>query len=342
MGKATKLRYRSTNRLSGQELLERRDLLASDVLDIEPVETAHGAGCSCPGCCGLPEGHFVGDGHDHSHADLGLIDIDVDDLPGTSVDANDPLHRVDSFGNEFFFDPAPNPDLLEPQFDAESSDGDAPFESRPLNVPIYHSNPTATDKIFLDFDGHIVTGTSWNQFNNGNPIHAPAYSLDGDLNNFSSSELDRIEQAYLRVAEDYAGFDVDVTTEDPGEAFFAAGGQGIRVLISTDVDTSTGNRWYSNAGGVAYLGSWNWTSDTPVWVFENNLGTSAKAWPKQHRTKLDMPSHCRTTVTIRRVTTPATAVVSRAGHRLWASATIARSLSGAAGSMTTRTIRKMT
>lgn len=139
-----------------------------------------------------------------------------------------------------------------------------------------HSNPTATKKIFLDFDGHVVSGTIWNSRNGGNDIHAPAFSTDTDITTFSASELARIEEIWRRVSEDFAPFDVDVTTEDPGVAAFTAGRQALRVMISTDVDEAsiggTGNRWYSGAGGVAYYNSWDWTSDTPVWVFENNLG----------------------------------------------------------------------
>ena len=134
--------------------------------------------------------------------------------------------------------------------------------------------------MFLDFDGEIITGTAWNSSNNGNPIHAPAYDLDGNIFDFSTTEISRIVQIWERVAEDFAPFDVDVTTEDPGSAFFAAGGQGIRTMISTDRDDArlggTGNFWFGGAGGVAYVNSWNWNSDTPVWVFENNLSGNAK------------------------------------------------------------------
>ena len=79
-----------------------------------------------------------------------------------------------------------------------------------------HSRPGSNRVIFLDFDGHTTTGTAWN-FNYGEPIVSPAYSMDGDRNSFSNSEMDRIQNAWQLVAEDYAPFDVDVTTEDPGQ-----------------------------------------------------------------------------------------------------------------------------
>ncbi len=146
------------------------------------------------------------------------------------------------------------------------------------DVPAYQSLPSATKKIYLDFNGQLVTGSAWNNnvyfngYNTGSVINAPPYSIDADVDNFSQEELNRIREIWARVAEDFAPFDVDVTTVDPGVAKFTAGGQGIRVVVSTDVDRTSGVQWFPPAGGVAYLNSWNFTSDTPVWVFANRLG----------------------------------------------------------------------
>ena len=216
-----------------------------------PAESAnHTHGCSCALCCGAV----------HTHEDA----------------------VVDATGNSYFFDPIPpiDPEVALPEVAPENTGGTGEGEGGPVgdpaSLPKLHSRPNASQKIFLDFDGHVVTNTYWNYYNNDNPIHAPAYSTDTDIHNFSTSEVARIQEIWRRVAEDFAPFDVDVTTEDPGVAAFTAGGQALRVLITTDYDEAqiggTGNRWFSGAGGVAYLNSWNWRSDTPVWVFENNLG----------------------------------------------------------------------
>jgi len=147
-----------------------------------------------------------------------------------------------------------------------------------LVVPAYHSNPSFTKKIYLDFDGEKVMGTAWNNedytgsYNTGAVIDAPPFSTDGVLTSFSTSELATIQEVWARVSEDYAPFQVDVTTVFPGEAAFVAGGQAIRVVISTDVDATTGRTWFPPAGGVAYLDSWYWTDGSPVWAFSNNLG----------------------------------------------------------------------
>ena len=124
----------------------------------------------------------------------------------------------------------------------------------------------------------MISGTTWNNqnytgnYNTGPTINAPAFSTDLDVANFSTSELATIQEVWAQVAEDFAPFQVDVTTEDPGTALMNAGGQAMRALISTDVDASSGQSWYSNAGGVAYLNSWNWTNGSPVWIFANRLG----------------------------------------------------------------------
>ena len=41
---------------------------------------------------------------------------------------------------------------------------------------------------------------------------------------------------------------------------------GVRVVISPS------SSWYGSAGGVAYIGSFDWSSDSPTYVFSNKLG----------------------------------------------------------------------
>jgi len=137
---------------------------------------------------------------------------------------------------------------------------------------LLHSQPGASRVIFLDFDGHVTSGTVWNNNFNGNEdIISSPYDIDGNTGRFSESELGRIQNIWARVAEDFAIYDIDVTTEDPGiEALRRSGSgddyYGIRVVISPS------SSWYGNAGGVAYIGSFDWNSDTPAFVFSNLLG----------------------------------------------------------------------
>lgn len=134
------------------------------------------------------------------------------------------------------------------------------------------SRPSATKTIYLDFTGHVTTGTAWNT-GTGNPTLTTApYTTDADPA-FSDNELMNIQEIWARVVEDYSPFDVNVTTVDPpvGDLINSGGGDqrwGIRVLIGVFTPDV-----YTSAGGVAYIGSFNWDSDTPTLVFPNRLGS---------------------------------------------------------------------
>lgn len=136
---------------------------------------------------------------------------------------------------------------------------------------LLHSRPGATKIIYLDFDGHDASATSWGADAIGLP-----FDLDGNISSFSSTERDRIQYIWQRVAEDYAIYDIDVTTEDPGvealrKSNTSDAAYGIRVVIgggSTD--------WFVSSGGVAYVGSFDWNSDTPCWVFPKSLSSTEK------------------------------------------------------------------
>ena len=77
-------------------------------------------------------------------------------------------------------------------------------------VPELHSRPEVNTKIFLDFNGEKAM--NWLGFD----IPAtPAFDRDGNVNDFSASELDQIDRIWQRVSEKYSPFNIDVTTEDP-------------------------------------------------------------------------------------------------------------------------------
>ncbi len=146
----------------------------------------------------------------------------------------------------------------------------------PLFAPLadtfrLHSYPSATKVIYLDFDGHTTANTQWNtNYNNGLPFTQTAFSFEGG-NEFSSAELTRIQAIWQRVVEDFAPFDVDVTTQEPTLENLRNTGSsdkqwGIRVVVGSTFAP------FGNYGGVAYLDSFNASSDTPALVFEDNLG----------------------------------------------------------------------
>jgi len=77
-----------------------------------------------------------------------------------------------------------------------------------------HSKPGAPKRIILRFRGATITGTYWNTQRGGAPILAYAYDTDNAPATFSDAERTNIQQIWQRVAEDYAPFDIDVTTDD--------------------------------------------------------------------------------------------------------------------------------
>jgi hypothetical protein len=79
-------------------------------------------------------------------------------------------------------------------------------------VPQLDSLPGAAISLYLDFDGDFQA--SWAGYNN---IRTPAYTLDLDATTFSDAELAAIRKVWEYVAEDYAPFNVNVTTVRPAD-----------------------------------------------------------------------------------------------------------------------------
>ena len=135
--------------------------------------------------------------------------------------------------------------------------------------------------IYLDFDGHTITGTAWNASKGVDPVNVSAYDTDGDPANFSTAEQDVVHEVWARVAEDYAAFDVDVTTQEPPQEAIDRAARsdeqyGTRVLIDPDT-------WYQSGcgcGGVAYIGVYDNAGQhdyyQPALVFTKGVGTGAK------------------------------------------------------------------
>lgn len=151
-----------------------------------------------------------------------------------------------------------------------------------LSVPAFSSLPGADHTIFLDYDGHTVEGTSWNGYYNQGTLVAPAYNVDGDAESFNNTELDRITESYERIAEDFRPFNVNVTTIDPGSDALRKSGSGdtqwgLRVIMTNEAAMVTDPSERSGAGGIAYINSFNWSSDTPVWVFTTGGKSVAEA-----------------------------------------------------------------
>jgi hypothetical protein len=76
---------------------------------------------------------------------------------------------------------------------------------------LLHSRPARARTIYLNFKGATLVGHGLEQQRHHH--HAQPFDLDGVPYTFSTAELQRIQAIWQRVAEDYAPFDVNVTTE---------------------------------------------------------------------------------------------------------------------------------
>jgi hypothetical protein len=152
------------------------------------------------------------------------------------------------------------------------------------HLPALHSRPGASKVIFIDFDGHVITNTAWNKIASYGPVtrwDCRPYDTDGDETTFSEVELAAITQIWQRVAEDFAPFDVNVTTEQPAtwheDVCF--------VLVTKDVDKNGVKCPHFGYGGIAYLDTFGdphsvfGTNDcyAPVWVMEMTVPNTAEA-----------------------------------------------------------------
>jgi hypothetical protein len=181
---------------------------------------------------------------------------------------------------------------IEPSEEASDSSEieSAPAAVDPSAALTLHSRPGSPRVIYLDFDGHIIDGTAWNA-KTGGPCYADAYDSDGAPGTFSPAELTAISGVWARVAEDYAPFDVDVTTVDPGPDAITRSSAtdtqyGTRVLVSRSMTVCpNGKSLYSSVcsggcGGIAYVGVFDRTSShayyQPAFVFQNGVGPGQK------------------------------------------------------------------
>jgi len=125
-----------------------------------------------------------------------------------------------------------------------------------------HSRPGASRVLYLDFNGHTTpTSTGWNP----TPIVTPAFQLPGTASPTAQANLDAIRDIWLHVAEDFAAWDIDVTTEQPPTT-----ARGQRCVIG-----GSSMDWLGAQGvmGIAYIGSFGGLisgSDANNFVFIDN------------------------------------------------------------------------
>ncbi len=187
--------------------------------------------------------------------------------------------RVDAEGGVLYEEPAslvaaPEPAEVAPLAEAVAA---------PISLTeafSLHSRPGSTRTLYLDFDGHVVSGTIWNgTYPN---LYMRPYDFDGNDASFSAAELNSIADIWRRVAEDFAPFDIDVTTEEPPQF-----GPYVGHVLFTHMADQHGNPIYScNCGGAAYVDVWgasNYGYFQPALVFiDGGTGVHSMAEAASH------------------------------------------------------------
>ncbi len=127
------------------------------------------------------------------------------------------------------------------------------LESRSLmaGIPALNSNPGATAQLYIDFDGHFEP--TWGSYSN---VTVPAFDQDSNPSDFNSEETAYIEDVFRIVAEDYAPFNINVTTVEPpvlaaGQPISAANGIALRVTVGGTSQQVLG----ASNGGLGYYNS---------------------------------------------------------------------------------------
>ena len=201
----------------------------------------------------------------------------------------DPSLHVDSTDRLYYVEPPARPlsntadgaVLADGRMSADGAAADTPSGAAPYALSDtfkLHSLPGAKLTIFLDFGGRTMTGNAWTASDNsGQPIVCPPFSIDADPA-FSDAEKALIQEVWQRVAEDYAPFNVDVTTELTSEAAITRSSSadtvyGTRVLISP-ISSSIA----PTAGGIAYVGVFDMVGDyyKPALVFSDKMSNMPK------------------------------------------------------------------
>lgn len=140
-----------------------------------------------------------------------------------------------------------------------------PFSARGLSSFLPAASGPDLKTIYLDFNGGVVTEDTISRHRSdgiGRDFYVPTFDLDGDRTTFSAAEEQAIQEIRDRVAEDFAPFNINITTS-PISQF--PNQEALQVLIGGD-------------------GSWLSTADTPFnltgsgfidWLTDVNTGPGA-------------------------------------------------------------------
>jgi hypothetical protein len=132
-------------------------------------------------------------------------------------------------------------------------------------IPQINTRPGAKGLIYINFGGDVVTDPDWN---GGLPVTALPARLNASA----------MQEVVDRVAEDYAPFDIAISTIR-SDYEKAAPGRRMRVIVTP---TSTAlPRELTGSGGVSWINSWSeagtdYSATVPAWVFNSTAKTVAE------------------------------------------------------------------
>lgn len=132
-----------------------------------------------------------------------------------------------------------------------------------LSAPVRNSLPGATYSLYLSFIGSV---SSDNFYGDATSQVTPVFDRDNTPSGFSAGELEWIDRIWRNVAEDFAPFNINVTTVVP-----AAGAKHLRANIG-------GNYldWYiEEAGGVSGIDTFRLAGNPNIFIFTDGFFSAA-------------------------------------------------------------------
>jgi hypothetical protein len=160
-----------------------------------------------------------------------------------------------------------------------------------MGLPLLDSLSGAPTTLYLDFNGDFESDW-WTINDNGQQTHyrnfsTPVFDTDGNTSSFGTAEQSLIKEIWARVAEDYAPFNINVSTDYYGSF---NNGQAVHVVIGGSNST-----WLQqDASGISSIGSFNDTAPNTVFVFDLMTWASAGVRDGDGRV-MDGPSAIATT-----------------------------------------------
>lgn len=187
---------------------------------------------------------------------------------------SDPSLWVDRHGALYFVEPLSEEGLTGDGASAAPLAASAPSESEVFSL---NSKPGSSRTIYLNFKGAVTSGTAWNAATSTKPavptITSPPFDKDGTpfdatgKPSFSEAERVSIHEIWQRVAENFAPFDVNVTTQAPAAEDINRTGLldtrfGTMVVMTSPTNHPIGAS--CGCGGKAYVGNFNQFPDPLV------------------------------------------------------------------------------